>query len=66
MENNNLKKVVSGESHVQQQPTDFPLARALSVEDRIVVEKSLKRKLDARCSLFVLIYILSEFAPLLL
>jgi hypothetical protein len=29
---------------------------------RAVVEKRLKRKLDLRCSLFVLIYILSEYA----
>lgn len=61
---NNLKQVVTGDSHVpQQQPehTDFLLARALSPEDRIITEKKLKRKLDARCSLFVLIYILSEY-----
>lgn len=29
-------------------------------ERRAIVEKSLKRKLDLRCSLFVLIYIMSE------
>lgn len=31
----------------------------LTPEDRVRVEKSLKRKLDARCSLFVLIYIMN-------
>lgn len=35
------------------------LAANLSPERRIEVEKSLKRKLDARCSLFVLIYIMN-------
>lgn len=35
------------------------LAASLSPERRIQVEKSLKRKLDARCSLFVLIYIMN-------
>ena len=39
---------------------DYPLARALSPQERIAVEKRMKRKLDLRCSLFVLIYILSE------
>ncbi|KAH5239483.1 hypothetical protein HBI71_224800 [Parastagonospora nodorum] len=35
------------------------LAASLSPERRAQVEKSLKRKLDARCSLFVLIYIMN-------
>jgi hypothetical protein len=35
------------------------LAANLSLERRAQVEKSLKRKLDARCSLFVLIYIMN-------
>jgi len=32
-------------------------ARAMTPAHRVEVEKSLKRKLDARCSLFVLIYV---------
>jgi len=32
-------------------------ARAMAPAHRAAVEKSLKRKLDARCSLFVLIYV---------
>ena len=32
-------------------------ARAMTPARRAAVEKSLKRKLDARCSLFVLIYV---------
>jgi hypothetical protein len=35
------------------------LVANLSPERRVQVEKSLKRKLDARCSLFVLIYIMN-------
>jgi hypothetical protein len=35
------------------------LAVTMSPERRAQVEKSLKRKLDARCSLFVLIYIMN-------
>jgi hypothetical protein len=35
------------------------LAADMSPERRIEVEKKLKRKLDARCSLFVLIYIMN-------
>jgi hypothetical protein len=35
------------------------LAASLPPERRAQVEKSLKRKLDARCSLFVLIYIMN-------
>jgi hypothetical protein len=33
---------------------------AADLERRRVVEKKLKRKLDARCSLFVIIYVMSE------
>jgi hypothetical protein len=40
-------------------PVAGGLAAELSPERRIQVEKSLKRKLDARCSLFVLIYIMN-------
>lgn len=32
-----------------------------ALERRQVVEKSLKRKLDLRCSIFVIIYIMSEY-----
>ena len=41
-------------------------ARAMAPAHRAAVEKSLKRKLDARCSLFVLIYvsILCEMADM--
>lgn len=35
------------------------LAASMSPERRQEVEKKLKRKLDARCSLFVLIYIMN-------
>jgi hypothetical protein len=35
---------------------------AMDPAHRAAVEKSLKRKLDARCSLFVLIYIMVRFA----
>lgn len=35
------------------------LAANMSPERRVEVEKKLKRKLDARCSLFVLIYIMN-------
>jgi hypothetical protein len=35
------------------------LAANMSPERRIQVEKKLKRKLDAKCSLFVLIYIMN-------
>lgn len=31
-----------------------------ALERRQIVEKSLKRKLDLRCSIFVVIYIMSE------
>ncbi|KAL7629834.1 hypothetical protein AAE478_001357 [Parahypoxylon ruwenzoriense] len=36
-----------------------PAANLMDPAHRVLVEKSLKRKLDARCSLFVLIYILN-------
>lgn len=39
------------------------IAANLSPEKRMQVEKSLKRKLDARCSLFVLIYIMNCKQP---
>ena len=42
-------------------PTDFPGVGAASwnPEHRARVEKSMKRKLDMRCSLFVVIYIMN-------
>ena len=42
----------------QVHPSDN-VAAHMSPEDRQRVEKSLKRKLDLRCSLFVLIYIMN-------
>lgn len=39
------------------------LAANMSPERRIQVEKKLKRKLDARCSLFVVIYIMNCRCP---
>jgi hypothetical protein len=39
------------------------IAANLSPERRAQVEKTLKRKLDARCSLFVLIYIMNCNIP---
>lgn len=38
---------------------ELGLAASMSPEKRAQVEKKLKRKLDARCSLFVLIYIMN-------
>ena len=61
MEDAAIKKLASRQSDIEVEHTDFPLARALSDEDRVTTEKSLKRKLDLRCSIFVLIYILSEW-----
>ena len=44
-------------------PTDVELAKNEANNDhvarRVAIEKSLKRKLDLRCGLFVLIYILN-------
>jgi hypothetical protein len=60
MEEAAIKKLQSRQSDTEIVHNDFPLARALSDEERITVEKSMKKKLDLRCSLFVLIYILSE------
>lgn len=47
--------------NVENQPqyADPNAPRVMSPERRVAVEKSMKRKLDARCSLFVLIYIMS-------
>lgn len=46
---------VAEEAH---QDASVPNIRNMDPERRKQVEKSLKRKLDARCSLFVLIYIM--------
>ena len=62
-----LKKEVSITSHADSPvvlPTDFPLARGLSPEERKKVEKKLKLKLDLRNSVFVLIYIMSTFGKI--
>ncbi|GKT63813.1 major facilitator superfamily transporter [Colletotrichum tofieldiae] len=42
-----------------QVPADPNAPRTMSPERRVAVEKSLKRKIDMRCSLFVLIYIMN-------
>ncbi|KAJ0159134.1 putative transporter [Colletotrichum tanaceti] len=42
-----------------QVPADPNAPRVMSPERRVAVEKSLKRKIDTRCSLFVLIYIMN-------
>ncbi|KDN67441.1 putative major facilitator superfamily transporter [Colletotrichum sublineola] len=42
-----------------QAPVDPNAPRTMSPERRMAVEKSLKRKIDTRCSLFVLIYIMN-------
>lgn len=47
--------------NVENNYTDPNAPRAMSPERRAAVEKSMKRKLDMRCSLFVLIYIMSMF-----
>jgi hypothetical protein len=44
---------------VGESPRSGGLAANMSPERRAAVEKTLKRKLDARCSLFVLIYIMN-------
>jgi hypothetical protein len=54
-------------SHTEQMPGDDNMAikgsgagaAGWAPEKRARVEKSMKRKLDARCSLFVLIYIMN-------
>lgn len=43
-----------------QKPEDTEAAE-MDVERRKTIEKSLVRKLDLRCSLFILLYIMSEF-----
>lgn len=44
--------------HVAEQPNQTPLPY-IDPARRVIVEKKLKRKLDARCSVFVLIYIMN-------
>lgn len=50
---------VDAPSTVEHQSAATNLATNMTPERRAQVEKSLKRKLDARCSLFVLIYIMN-------
>lgn len=54
-----IKRTESVVSDVQK-PGDTEAAE-MDVERRKTIEKSLVRKLDLRCSLFILLYIMSEF-----
>lgn len=54
-----IKRTDSVISDVQK-PGDTEAAQ-MDVERRKAIEKSLVRKLDLRCSLFILLYIMSEF-----
>lgn len=53
---------VAGRTSIEADPK--AVAPVMHDEHRTAVEKSLKRKLDLRCSIFVLIYIMSEWLPL--
>ncbi|KAJ6440109.1 allantoate permease [Purpureocillium lavendulum] len=55
------KQNVENLEHVQDAPAgaNAPQFPPMDPERRVAVEKSLKRKLDTRCSLFVLIYIMN-------
>lgn len=55
-------KGVHADNVENQQPHDPNAPRTMDPARRAAVEKSMKRKLDTRCSLFVLIYILSRFS----
>lgn len=59
--NDDLKK--DGGSHYDTEKTPIEAFHSqhppMDPERRKVVEKSMKRKLDARCSLFILIYIMN-------
>ncbi len=46
-------------NEIAPKPTHGGLAANMTPERRAQVEKTMKRKLDARCSLFVLIYIMN-------
>jgi MFS family permease len=56
-----LDEHVDGKSSLESNPEETHPVGALAMDSihRQVVEKKLKRKLDARCSLFVLIYIMN-------
>lgn len=56
------KQSVEALEHTTESPAagaPFALARAMDPEERARVEKRLKRKLDTRCGLFILIYIMN-------
>ena len=58
------KIATDGAAHVEEHHRKAGgLAASMSPERRQQVEKTLKRKLDARCSLFVLIYIMNCKVP---
>jgi hypothetical protein len=67
MTSNEISKSEMPVSHTEQMPADDSMAvkgsgagaAGWAPEKRARVEKSMKRKLDARCSLFVLIYIMN-------
>jgi hypothetical protein len=67
MASNEISKSEMPVSHTEQMPADDNTAvkgsgagaSGWAPEKRARVEKSMKRKLDARCSLFVLIYIMN-------
>jgi hypothetical protein len=52
-------ELTKSQLHIQDRDKGFAHARAMDPEHRARVEKSMKRKLDARCGLFVLIYIMN-------
>lgn len=54
------------ESQPYDKGANFAAARAMDPEHRARVEKSLKRKLDARCGLFIFLYISKQFSKLFL
>jgi hypothetical protein len=62
-----ISKLGMSVSHTEHKPDDGNMnfkssgagAAGWALEKRVRVEKSMKRKLDARCSLFVLIYIMN-------
>jgi len=67
MTSNEISKTEMPAYHSEQMPNDDNMAiqgsglgaASWAPEKRARVEKAMKRKLDARCSLFVLIYIMN-------
>jgi len=67
MTSNEISKTEMPAYHSEQMPNDDNMAiqgsglgaASWASEKRARVEKAMKRKLDARCSLFVLIYIMN-------